>query len=188
MTRLILIRHGQTAWNAEGRWQGQTDVPLNSYGLEQAQRIATELAGAGIQIIYTSDMQRALQTVEPLVRRSGLPMRIDPRLREIHQGDWQGLLVSDIVARYGELFYRRQADPAAVAPPGGETIEQVRQRAYKVFDEILDRHPDGTVAIVGHGFVIALLRLRLENRPLEDVWQLVPKSGQWLEYVLPHRR
>jgi broad specificity phosphatase PhoE len=182
MTRLILIRHGQTDWNLESRWQGQADVPLNSHGLEQARRVATELASAGIQVIYTSDMQRALQTAEPLARLTGVPVRIDPRLREIHQGDWQGLLVSDIVARYGELFYRRQADPAAVAPPGGETLEQVRRRAYKVFDEILDRHHDGTVAIVGHGFVIALLRLCLENRPLADVWQLVPKSGQWLEY------
>lgn len=183
MTRLILIRHGQTDWNAESRWQGQADVPLNSLGLEQAQRLANELAGAGIQVIYTSDMQRALQTVEPLARLTGLPVSIDPRLREINVGDWQGLLVSDIAARYGELFYRRQTDPAAFAPPGGETLKQVQSRAYLVLDEILERHPHETVAIVGHGFVIALLRLRLENRPVADVWQLVPKSGQWLEYI-----
>jgi broad specificity phosphatase PhoE len=183
MTRLILIRHGQTDWNAESRWQGQADVPLNSRGLEQAQRLAAELAGAGIQAVYTSDMQRALQTVQPLARLTGLPVRIDPRLREVHVGDWQGLLVTEIVARYGELFHRRQADPSAVTPPGGETLAQVQQRTYTVLDEILERHPHETVAIVGHGFVIALLRLRLEGRPVDEVWQLVPKSGQWLEYI-----
>jgi broad specificity phosphatase PhoE len=184
MTRLILIRHGQTDWNVEGRWQGQADVPLNSRGLEQAQQLATELADVGIQAIYASDMQRALQTVQPLSRLTGLPVRIDPRLREIHQGEWQGMLVTEIMARYGELFHRRKADPMAVAPPGGETLEQVQQRAYRVLDEILEHHPHETVAIGAHGFVIALLRLRLENRPVEDVWQLVPQSGQWLEYSL----
>src|SRR5574341_2547686 len=85
MTRLILIRHGQTDWNAEGRWEGQTDVPLNSRGLEQAQRIASELAETGIQAIYASDLQRVQQTVEPLARLTGLPVQVDPRLREIHQ-------------------------------------------------------------------------------------------------------
>jgi broad specificity phosphatase PhoE len=184
MTRLILIRHGQTAWNAESRWQGQVDVPLNSNGLEQARRLADELAGEGIQVIYTSDMQRALQTVKPLASLTGALVLIDPRLREINQGDWQGLLVSDIMVRYGELFQRRQADPLAVAPPGGETLEQVRWRAYRVLDEILEKHPNETVAIVGHGFVIALFRLRLENRPVNEVWQLIPKSSQWLEYSL----
>jgi broad specificity phosphatase PhoE len=182
MTRLILIRHGQTDWNAESRWQGQADVPLNSRGLEQAQQLAAELAGAGIQVLYASDMQRALQTIQPLADLTGLPVRIDPRLREIHQGDWQGLLVTEIAARYGELFHRRKADPSAVTPPGGETVGQVQQRAYQALDEILERHPHETVTIVAHGFVIALLRLRLEDRPMEDVWQLVPKSGQWLEY------
>lgn len=182
MTHLILIRHGQTDWNAESRWQGQADVPINAHGLEQALRLASELAGAGIQAVYASDMQRALQTVEPLARLTGLPVCIDPRLREIHVGDWQGLLVSDIVARYGELFHSRKANPSAFAPPGGETLKQVQQRAYKVLDEILEQHPHDTVAIVGHGFVIALLRLRLEHQPVENVWQLVPKSGQWLEY------
>ena len=184
MTRLILIRHGQTDWNAESRWQGQADVPLNSLGLEQAQHLAAELADASIQVIYASDMQRALQTVQPLADLTGLPVRIEHRLREINVGEWQGLLVDEIAARYGDLFHRRQADPSAVTPPGGETVQQVQQRAYPVLDEILERHPHETVAIVAHGFVIALLRLRLEDRPVEDVWQRVPKSGQWVEYYV----
>ena len=184
MTRLNLIRHGQTDWNAESRWQGQADVPLNSLGLEQAQQLAAELADASIQVIYASDLQRALQTVQPLADRTGLPVCVDPRLREINVGDWQGLLVDEIAARYGELFHRRQADPSAFTPPGGETLGQVQGRAYQVLDEILERHPHETVAIVAHGFVIALLRLRLEDRPVEDVWQRVPKSGQWVEYYV----
>jgi broad specificity phosphatase PhoE len=182
MTRLILIRHGETDWNTEGRWQGQIDIPLNENGLEHAQQLARELAGEGIQAIYSSNLLRAIQTADPLAKIAGLRVNIDPRLREIHQGEWQGMLVKDIQARYAERFQQRRANPLAIAPPGGETVLEVQQRVYNSLEDILLRHPDETVAIVAHGFVIAVLRVRLEKHPLEQVWGLIPPNGKWFTY------
>lgn len=184
MTRLILIRHGETDWNSEGRWQGQIDIPLNENGLEHARELAIELAREGIQAIYSSDLLRAIQTADPLAKRAGIPVNLDPRLREIHQGEWQGMRVEDIRVRYAERFQQRRANPLAIAPPGGETVLQVQERVYQSLDDILLRHPDETVAIVAHGFVIAVLRLRLENHPLEKVWSLIPPNGKWFTYCV----
>lgn len=184
MTRLILIRHGETDWNAEGRWQGQIDVPLNEKGREHARRLATELAGEGIQALFASDLSRALETAQPLAEALNLPIQTDARLREINQGDWQGLLVTEIQARYAELFQMRTDNPHSIAPPGGETVPQVQERVVQALDEIIRRHPQETVAIVAHGFVIAVLRIRLENRALDEVWDLIPGSGEWFTYDL----
>ena len=182
MTRLILIRHGETDWNTEGRWQGQIDIPLNENGLEHAQQLASELEREGIQAIYSSDLLRAIQTADPLAKIAGLKVNIDPRLREIHQGEWQGMLVTDIRARYAELFQQRRANPLAIAPPGGETVLEVQQRVFNSLDDIILRHPDETIAIVAHGFVIAVLRVRLVKHPLEKVWGLIPPNGKWFAY------
>jgi len=182
MTRLILIRHGETDWNVEGRWQGQIDVPLNENGKSHANRLVVDLAEAGIDAIYSSDLSRALETARPFAEALELPVRTDKRLREINQGEWQGLLVTDIQARYAELFRDRIANPHTVAPPGGETVAQVEERVYQSLEDILQRHPDETVAIVAHGFVIAVLRLRLEHKKVDEVWDLIPGSAQVLIY------
>ncbi len=182
MTHLIFIRHGETDWNTEGRWQGQIDVALNPKGRQQAQDLAEKLSGANIQAIYSSDLQRAIDTARPLAEMTGLTIRTDARLREIHQGEWQGMLVSDIRARYAELFQQRVNDPLTIAPPGGETVVQVQERVLRALNEIVQRHLNERVAIFAHGFVIAVLRVNLEKRPIDSVWQLVPKSGEIIEY------
>jgi alpha-ribazole phosphatase len=185
MTRLILIRHGETDWNAEGRWQGQIDVPLNENGRQHAREVAHRLVGEGIQAIYSSDLKRAVETARVLGEATGLDIHIDARLREIHQGEWQGLLVSEIQERYSQRFESRLRNPWTIAPPGGETVVQVQQRVDQALDDIVQKHPGETVAIVAHGFVIALLRVRLESRSLEQVWHLIPESGGWAEYAVP---
>lgn len=181
MTRLYLIRHGQTDWNLEGRWQGHADVPLNDLGLQQAAQVAQELAGVGLQAIYSSDLKRARQTAGYLAEATGLPVRVDARLREIHQGEWQGMLVQDIQARYGEVFKQRHMDPASFAPPGGETAAQVKERLLEAVGEICQRHPDERVAIVSHGFALAVLRTHFGGHPMTDVWGLVPENDEWIE-------
>lgn len=128
MTQLILIRHGETDWNVEGRWQGQADVPLNERGRAQAVQLAQELKDDGIDAIYSSDLIRALETAEKLSEATKLSVQIDRRLREIHQGEWQGMLVSEIQTRYADRFARRRDDPLHIAPPGGETVAQVKTR------------------------------------------------------------
>jgi len=174
MTHLILIRHGETDWNIQGRWQGQEDVPLNRRGRQQVQQAAKTMANKNINAIYASDLTRAVDTAKPLARITRLRIRLDSRLREIHQGEWQGLLISEIQSRYADLFQKRINNPMEVAPPGGETVHQVWERVRQALNEIVKKHPSETVAIVSHGFVLALARVHFEHRPLEDVWGMVP--------------
>lgn len=179
MTRLYLVRHGQTDWNVEGRWQGHADIPLNQAGLAQAEKVAGELAREGLQAIYSSDLQRARQTAMILAAHTDLPVILDARLREIHQGEWQGLLVSEIEARYGEAFQRRRNDPYNVAPPGGETVEQVRQRVVQAFEDIIARHPGARVAVVSHGFALAVAQVHYQGLPTQQAWEMIPDNDEW---------
>jgi broad specificity phosphatase PhoE len=103
MTQLCLIRHGQTDWNLEGRYQGQSDVPLNQTGLAQAQSLAEQLKGQTFAAIYSSDLMRARQTAEPCAKMLGMTIQAEAHLREIDQGEWEVVLVEDIKARYAEL-------------------------------------------------------------------------------------
>jgi len=178
MTTLILIRHGETDWNIEGRYTGQSDVPLNARGLEQAGSLAKQLQGRKIDVIYSSDLRRAHQTAEALAESSGTRILIDPRLREIHQGEWEGMLFKDIRASYSQAWEQRARDPLLVAPPGGETVGQVRTRVLEALREILQQHPDGHLAIVSHGLVLALIKVHIAGLPIETVWDHIPNNAE----------
>ncbi len=178
MTELVLIRHGQTNWNVEGRYQGQADVPLNSQGLQQARKLAAALAKEKIDAIYSSDLIRARQTAEAIQQATGAPLFLEPRLREINQGQWEGMLFSEIKARDPERHARRKADPLNIAPPGGETVSQVRQRVLAAVRDILQRHPDQRVALVSHGLALAILIVQARRLPIERVWDYIPDNAQ----------
>lgn len=179
MTTLYLVRHGQTDWNIEGRWQGHADIPLNAVGRQQAAHIAGALAGAGLDAIYSSDLQRAAETAWLLSATTGLPVRYDPRLREINQGEWQGLLASEVEARYSELLQRSRQDPLAVAPPGGETVLAVRDRLVSAIEDICGRHPHERVAVVSHGFALAVIWVQYRGYPIQRVWDHIPPNDEY---------
>lgn len=181
MARLFLIRHGETDWNVEGRWQGHADVPLNAWGRQQALRMARNLAQRGLIAIYSSDLARARQTAEILAQTVGLPVFLDRRLREIDQGDWEGLLVTEIQARYAMLFQKRCQDPWNIAPPGGESGLQVQTRVLAVINDILYTHPQGNIAVVSHGFALALIIAHYRGQPLSNVWDLIPDNCEPVE-------
>lgn len=181
MKRLILIRHGETDWNVEGRYQGQADPPLNAKGLAQAEELAEELAGVGVEVIYTSPLLRARQTAEVLGERLGADLHIEPRLMEIHQGDWQTRLRSEIQNLYPDLFHRWETQPWEVTPPQGEHLNQVQRRVNAAVDEILARHPDRTVGIVSHRVPIALIKVRYQGMDPDIVRTLHLPNVYWEE-------
>ncbi len=181
MTRFILIRHGETDWNIEGRWQGQADVPLNERGREQAVQTAHALDDIKFAAIYSSDLSRARETAEALASVMKLNVQFDVRLREIHQGEWQGLLISEIRARYADAIRLRMIDPRSVVPPGGETTSQVMERVVAAIEDIRPKYFGQTVAVVSHGFAIACLLTHYRNLPIERVWDLIPGNGGWRE-------
>ncbi len=184
MTRLILIRHGETDWNVEGRYQGQADPPLNEKGLEQAHQLVEELEGVGLEVLFTSPLLRAKQTAEVVADPLGIHLQIEPRLMEIHQGDWQTRLRSEIESLYPDLFHRWETEPWEVSPPEGEHLNQVQRRVNTALDEILTRHQGQTVGIVAHRIPIALIKMRFQGMDADIVRRLHLPNGYWEEMVV----
>ncbi len=148
--QLILWRHGQTSWNAEERMQGQTDVPLDDVGFAQARDAAARLAALSPVMIFSSDLSRASQTADALAVRTGLPVTLDPRLREIDGGSLSGLTRSEFLARYPGL--RLGADPDEPRGGDGETERQVATRVAAALRDAADAAPDGsTIVVATHG-------------------------------------
>lgn len=169
--RLILVRHGETAWNAQRCYQGRTDVPLNEAGRRQAAALAQRLVREEIHVVCASDLQRAWETARAIAASHGLPLCSEPRLREMSFGDWEGLTYQDIQRRYPQALIDWEADPLNSAPPGGETLAQVAARAESVLDDLFGRHQDRTVLLVTHsGLLRVLLCLVLGLAP-EAHWR-----------------
>ena len=181
MTSLWLVRHGQTDWNLEGRYQGQSDVPLNATGLSQAAAFAASLDGQQFDALYSSDLARAYQTAEVIAARVGLPVQTDPRLREINQGQWQGRTLDEIKGFFnneGAQAKRVTIDPVTTRAPGGESVWEVSQRMAQTADDIARRYPAGTVLVVGHGLALATLYCQAEGIPLAQVYSHIPENTQ----------
>lgn len=179
MTELWLVRHGQTDWNLQGRYQGQADPPLNETGLAQAARAAEVLAGGRYAAIYSSDLVRARVTAEAIGRRLGMAVRIDPRLREINQGAWEGLLVTEIQERYPVEWEVRQRDRLNFrAPGGGESVQDVAARIWAAVDDLAARHPQESLILVAHGLALATILCRARGLPLVQARELIPDNAQ----------
>ncbi len=171
------VRHGQTDWNLEGRYQGQTDIPLNATGIEQAKRLAATLDGYRFAAIYSSDLKRAHETALILAARIQCSVIVDPRLREIHQGEWEGMQFSEVVARFPAHLTQRQEQPLHARPPGGESVLEVAQRIATAANEIASRHSGQRVLLVSHGLAIATLIVQASQLPFERVFSLIPENA-----------
>ncbi|MBC7681225.1 MAG: histidine phosphatase family protein [Ferruginibacter sp.] len=156
-TRIIAIRHGETAWNVDARIQGQLDIPLNATGRWQARQLAQALAGEPITTVYASDLLRALETAQAVAGAVGLPITTDAGLRERSFGAFQGHTFAEIEARLPEqaLLWRKR-DPA-FAPEGGECLNDFRDRVVACVSLLAARHPGELIAIVAHGGVMDVL-------------------------------
>jgi broad specificity phosphatase PhoE len=164
--RLVLWRHGQTPWNIQGRFQGQTDIPLDEVGVEQAERAARLLAALRPDVIVSSDLSRAMATAAPLSRLTGLTVTTDKDLRERHGGAWEGLTDVEIRTRY-------PVEHSRWWPPEGESSATVADRAESAMERIADSLQPGSLAVVvSHGAAIRLGAARLLGLP-EDLWGVI---------------
>ena len=161
-TRILIARHGETDWNRIGRWQGHADPPLNDDGHRQAAELAERLAGDEIAAIYSSDLLRASETASAVEARLGLPVELDPALREIDVGSWSGLTRAEVEERYPEGFARWQSGEIG---HDGETSEQLTDRIVAVVERIAAAHEGEQVLIVTHGAAIRALRHHVEGDP-----------------------
>lgn len=186
--RLVMLRHGQTEYNAGSRMQGQLDTELTDLGREQAAAAAEVLAKRQPVILLSSDLRRALDTAVALGERSGLPVLVDTRLRETHLGDWQGLthLEVDAAAPGARLAWRENA---RWAPHGGENRVDVAARSMPLVAELITEQsewgldePDRPVVLVAHGGLIAALTAALLGLPV-DSWPILGGMGNasWVQ-------
>ncbi|MBK7317747.1 alpha-ribazole phosphatase [Candidatus Villigracilis affinis] len=169
--KLFLTRHGQTDWNIAGRYQGQSDTPLNETGLRQAEQIAKRLSSETIHAIYSSDLSRAANTAQSIADFHSLEIKKDSRWRELSFGDWEGLTYQEMSAHSPELFEAWMKDPLTISTPNGETLAQLAERVKAAFDEIKEEHADQTVLVVAHsGSLQSLLAVTL-GVDLNRYWQ-----------------
>lgn len=163
--KLYLIRHGQTDWNVEGRIQGSQDIPLNATGRAQALLLARGMEKRPVTAIYSSPQLRALDTARAIATVWKAPIHPLAQLAEISYGDWEGRTSRDILDTDRQLYEAWWKHPASVAPPGGETLNQVDQRCREAWD-IIRQEMDGDAAVVAHGGTLAHFIVRLlEGQP-----------------------
>lgn len=148
MTTILLARHGETEWNRERRWQGHADPPLNDEGRRQAQELAEELADRALAAVYASDLRRARETAEIVARPHDLVVQVEPALREIHVGSWEGLTADEVEARYPEGWARFRNGERG---HDGETHADHSVRVVDAVRRIAHDHPDEEILIVSHG-------------------------------------
>lgn len=171
-TLVYLVRHGETSWNVEKRFQGQLDVELSEKGKAQARAVADWLAGQPVEFaaLYSSDLKRAIETARIIGAKVGLIPHLDPALREINAGEWQGLIASEIEERFpGKLDeWHRKIDSFTV--PGGESVSLVQKRVYAAYEQIVSNHPGEAIIIVSHGAALTALLAALHGWDLVETW------------------
>lgn len=180
MTDLWLLRHGQTDWNVEGRWQGQAPQAPGLNDAGQAQAVAAQklMRTVPLRAIYCSDLIRARQTSEIVAASFDLTICADARLREIHLGAWEGMLHSEIADRYPLELAERERDPLEARAPGGEIPAQVEQRVLSAVDDIAAKYPEDSVLIVSHGVALAIIICRARSIPMAELYEHIPENAK----------
>lgn len=166
---VVFVRHGETDWNRGRRVQGSQGAALNEAGREQAKGLARLLWEVPLQAVYSSTLPRALETASAVAGPHSIGVTTEPRLNEIHHGDWEGLAESEIPDL--PLYLRWREDPASCVLPGAEPLETVRDRAVAAMRDILARHQEGNglIAVVSHQIVLALLKCHILDRPWSQI-------------------
>jgi probable phosphoglycerate mutase len=156
MAKLLMIRHGETAWNAEGRVQGQTDVPLSDVGYAQARAVAAALSGERFAAIYSSDLLRARQTAGLAARAAGLAVRLDAGLRERHYGMFETLTYVEAKLRFPEDYARFRAKELDYDFRGGESLRGFYERTMRCLSSLAESHRDQSILVFTHGGVLEM--------------------------------
>lgn len=182
--RLILVRHGETVYNAQARFTGQSDVLLSVLGRRQTAVLGEYLATECLDVIVTSDLERTRVMAEAIASYHALPIWEDTDLRELALGEWEGYTYNEVLARDAELVAQWQVDPVTYAPPGGETVAQLRDRCARALRRWQTRYPEVSVLWVTHGGLIGVLLCHLLKIDLNRRWQFHHENASISEIQL----
>ena len=171
MTQIILARHGETEWNVEEIFRGRIDIELNETGIKQAELLAEHLSNIKIEAIYSSPLKRALRTAEMMANYHQLEVEIAPGLIDLDYGKWQGLPHQEVKGKYKELYKEWNRNPHQVKMPAGESLNDVRERAIGVVDEIIAKY-EGTAVLISHRVVNKVLICALLGLDNSHFWNI----------------
>ncbi|MEX2614230.1 MAG: histidine phosphatase family protein [Gaiellaceae bacterium] len=164
-TTIVMVRHGETDWNRERRFQGHADIPLNEWGRAQVRALAVKLAGEAFSVAYTSTLRRAVESAEILAAELGFELRPSEALKEVHVGSWSGLTVPEVEERFPDGHRRWVGSRAGWED--GETYEELGMRVVVELRRIGEAHPDAQVLAVTHGGPIRSVLAALSGLPFE---------------------
>lgn len=176
-TRVVLVRHGETDWNARGVYQGWRDVPLNGRGRSQARALATALAGVAIDAAYSSPLSRARETAEIALGARFVRACQVSAFRELSYGEWEGLAPEERRAGWPLLEERWATDPWNVQFPGGESLATLAERVLPVWERLLAAHMGETVLLCGHGHLNRVIMLHARRLDRADFWAVAQPNG-----------
>ncbi|MEW6713584.1 MAG: alpha-ribazole phosphatase [Nitrospirota bacterium] len=176
--KIYLIRHGETEGAETKRYKGHIDVPLSANGIEQIKRVAGYLVKTGsLDALYCSDLSRAVKSAEIIAEAHGLKPIIMPELRERNFGLWEGMSFDEIREKWPDAFNAWAANPLEFSPINGENTVDVRDRAVKIFNEIIEKHKGDNIAIVSHGGINRVILCHLLGIPLENIFRVEQDYG-----------
>jgi len=177
MTRLIIVRHGQTDWSNTKRIQGEVDVPLNDDGVKEAKTVASQLVSEKIDNVFSSQLSRCYTTADEIARHHNLKVKRLKELNELNQGLWQGLLLREVKKRYKKQYSLWKQDPTLVQPPKGESIKDAYDRVITLIHKLIDKYADSVICIVTHEIITGLIMCHYKELDLKDMWDHTLKRG-----------
>lgn len=185
-TRIYLVRHGQVEGYEEKRYNGQVDVPLTPLGKEQSVRVCERLSALPLDAIYSSDLERSRYCAELIAVDHELPVNVTESLRELHIGDWEGRTWAELQEVYPDDWQARMQDLVNFQVPGGESLQGAADRIRPTIQEILEKYPNGQVALVAHGGANRIILLDAIGAPLEQAFSIEQDYGclNVIDYVV----
>ena len=171
MTRIILVRHGETEYNAREVFRGTIDVPLNEVGRRQAELLGAHFADMPLDAIYSSPLKRALETADSVAKRHKIEIIRADGLTDLNYGEWEGLTRDEVQERYGPLHERWLKDPHLVEMPGGESLAAVNRRSVPVLEAATSEH-EGTVLLASHRVVHKVLIYHMLDLEVSSFWEV----------------
>ncbi len=178
MVRVILVRHGETDWNRLRPIQGSnSNTPLNAKGEQQAEGLALRLRSERLQAIYSSPLQRSLDTAQAIARHHHMEVGLEPDLMELNLGELEGILIDDLDKSFVQLLITNSQGEVLPRVPGGESLIEVQQRAWSAIQRLVNHHPEGVLAVVSHYFAILAIICSALNLPLSQMARLRVGTG-----------